>query len=62
MKISEKRSQNLYSSIHDNIMDLRVLIKMEGSDIIDSEEVDRKLFLLERSIWTGVKKSLGIVP
>ncbi len=58
MKLSEKRSSELYSAIREPIMDLRISVKSSGET--SSEYLDEKLFTLEQQIWRKVKKSMDL--
>ena len=56
MVISEKRHRELYDSISNPIMDLR--IKQSGGMTI--EEMDKCLFALETAIYKRVAKALDL--
>jgi hypothetical protein len=56
MKISEKRHSDLYSSIHNPIMDIRLSIRLGES----SKDIDRLLFELETKIYEKVSEALSI--
>ena len=53
MKISEKRRSELYSAIHDTVVDLRIELKLSPKD-------DVKLAQVEIEIWRKQKLALGI--
>lgn len=54
MKISEKKSQELYSAIHEPIMKMRVLLEMGRNP------TDEELYDLNAAIWFEVKLALNI--
>ena len=58
MKLSEKRSSELYSAIREPIMDLGISVK--SSSETSSEYLDEKLFTIEQQIWRKVKKSMDL--
>ena len=58
MKLSEKRKSDLYSAVREPIMDMR--LAAGRCDYIGSQEIDEKLFFLEREIWKQVKKALNL--
>ena len=53
MKLSDKKSSEIYSAIRDPIMDARIKLKL-------SEEQDYILFKLETEIWKNIKNVLKI--
>ena len=55
MKLSEKNKQRLYDACANEIIDLRVKLKMDSQVNIDHE-----LFLLEQRIWRNTKEVLNI--
>ncbi len=57
MQLSDKRRQELYDAIFQQVMDLRVKIKMEGK--LD-EQLDLQLAQLIEKIWNDQKRVLGI--
>ena len=61
MKISKKREQALYDSIHEQVMTLRIEIEgMRKTDpkSLTAEWIDGRLFWLEQAIWTEQEKFL----
>ena len=57
MKLSDKRTTEIYTAINDPIMDLR--LKTEFGKVIVTEAM---LFDLEQIIWRGVAKALNFDP
>ena len=57
MRISEKKKSELYSAIHENLMQLRIKLKKEH-DL--PESVDSQIAQLEHSIWRDVRSTLNI--
>lgn len=55
MKISDKKSQQVYQAISRPIVDLRIKVEKEKRSATDSE-----LFDLEISIWRGVHAALKL--
>jgi len=51
--MSEKRRSALYGAIHDAITDVRIELKLDGPQ-------DFILAQVERKIWAGQKKALGL--
>ena len=58
MRLSEKKSAELYNAIVDPIMDRRVDVSRFGSP--SGEELDAMLFKLAREIWAKVHKALNL--
>ena len=57
MKMSYKKTSELYSSISDPVMDLRIEI---GTHEITRNDLDNKLFKLQSKIWERVHKTLNL--
>ena len=55
MKISDKRAQQAYAAVADQVMSLR--IKSKKGEV---EDMDIELFMLEIKIWTELKAALNI--
>jgi hypothetical protein len=53
MKISQKRSDELYKAIHDSIVDVRISLKLPAKD-------DVTLAQVEHEIWRKQKQVLGL--
>lgn len=59
MRLSKKKKQDLYDSLAENIMDLRVDLFLDDS-LKDKDNIDLRLFNLENTIWADVKRALNI--
>ena len=59
MNISDKRRQELYVAIYQQVMDLRV--KLRTGDSNPDEQLDYQLAQLIEKIWNDQKRVLGIV-
>lgn len=53
MKISEKKRDELYKAIHDEIVSVRIQLKLPAKD-------DVTLAQVEHAIWTKIKRALGL--
>jgi hypothetical protein len=53
--MKEKTKQDLYTAIHENIMELRIKIKMKKI-----EDIDAALFELTEDIWRVQSQILNI--
>ena len=58
MRISRKKHAELYKSIYDPIMDLRV--SNEGGSIEDRRDMDDRLFKLENEIYRRIAATLNL--
>lgn len=60
MKLSEKKKQELYDEISENIMRLR--IEFQKSDMTEKDKglVDGTLFYFQGNLWNNIRKRLGI--
>jgi hypothetical protein len=59
MNISDKRRQELYDAIFQQVMDLRVKLRMDNPK--PDEKLDCQLAQLIEKIWNDQKRVLGIV-
>ena len=59
MNISEKRRQELYDAIYQQVMDLRVKLRTGNQE--PDEQLDYQLAQLIEKIWNDQKRVLGIV-
>lgn len=59
MNISDKRRQELYDAIYQQVMDLRV--KLRTGNPKPDEQLDYQLAQLVEKIWNDQKRVLGIV-
>jgi len=62
MKISEKKKQELYDVIHEQIMQHRIVIA-NSEDVLgakNANDIDAMLFRLNQNIWKHVKQTLKI--
>ena len=57
MKISEKRSGELYEAMKEPIMRLRLQNCRQAPS---EKELDELLFKLEQEIWKGIKRALNL--
>ncbi len=57
MKLSEKRSSELYSAIREPIIDLRIHTQNHAPN---AEKMDELLFKVEQQIWRNVEKALNL--
>lgn len=55
MRISQERSNSLYDSVREPIMDLRIALAKSND-----KDLDLELFKLELAIWKGIKNALGL--
>ena len=59
MNISDKRRQELYDAIYQQVMDLRVMLRTGNPN--PDEHLDYQLAQLIEKIWNDQKRVLGIV-
>ena len=59
MNISDKRRQELYDAIFQQVMDLRV--KLRTGSLNPDEQLDYQLAQLIEKIWNDQKRVLGII-
>ncbi len=62
MRISEKKKQELYDVIHEQIMQHRIVIA-NSEDALgkkNTNDIDAMLFRLNQNIWKHVKNTLKI--
>jgi len=61
MRLSEKKSNELYDAMSDEIMKERVKVRMNDKSL-SAEQVDEMLYMLEHKIWPRIKKALNLNP
>ena len=62
MRLSEKKKQELYNVIHEQIMQHRLVIA-NSEDVLgkkNANDIDEMLFRLNQNIWKHVKITLGV--
>jgi len=62
MKVSEKKKQELYDVIHEQIMQHRIVIA-NSENVLGAKnvnDIDEMLFRLNQNIWKHVKRTLNI--
>jgi len=60
MKLSNKKRQELYSAMADEIGTDRIKVRRSDENYLHRDEFDEMMFKLEKRIWDAQKKVLGI--
>lgn len=60
MRLSARKTTELFNAISNEIMDYRIAIQRERCETVTPDRVEKDLFYLTNRVWSNVQKTLGI--